>query len=109
MTSCRSCFSSNRGREIPIPEEGYFVAGGAIIVMNCSLGVTICNSLFHNNSATNFGGAFFADSSPITIVNGTFNNNTVTQIGWGGVESAYNAPPSPLSPLPLYPIPVTVL
>ena len=85
----RSSFSSNTGKEISQERRR---VGGAIIIVNSTLGITISNCTVNNNTVTGddgAGGAVFADSSPITIVNSTLNNNTVTGAG-GAVYAVYS-------------------
>ena len=85
----RSSFSSNTGKEISQERRR---VGGAIIIVNSTLGITISNCTVNNNTVTGddgAGGAVFADSSPITIVNSTLNNNTVTGAG-GAVYAIYS-------------------
>jgi predicted outer membrane repeat protein len=54
--------------------------GGAIFTDSQ---LTITNSTFYGNSA-GFGGAIYQDNSTLTVTNGTFSNNTATGAGQGG-------------------------
>ena len=90
----RSSFSSNTSNEIfkeifDLDFRERLRVGGAIIIVNSTLGITISNCTLNNNTVTGDGGdggAVYADSSHITIVNSTLNNNTVT--GDGGAVYA---------------------
>ena len=93
----RSSFSSNTGKEIFKEIFGLHFrerrrVGGAIIIVNGTLGITISNCTFNSNTATGdggAGGAVFVDSSHMTIVNSTLYNNTVTgDEGAGGAVFA---------------------
>ena len=86
----RSSFSSNTGKEMfDLHFRERRRVGGAIIIVNSTLGITISNCTLNNNTATGDGGAVFVESSNITIVNSTLNNNTVT--GYGGMGGAMYA------------------
>ena len=92
----RSSFTSNTGREILHEYGRRRQTGGAIIVENSRLGITISDSTLNSNTVTGdsgCGGAVYAESSPITIVNSTLNNNTVTgDYGFGGAVYADSSP-----------------
>ena len=82
----RSSFSSNTGKDLDFRERRR--VGGAIIIVNATLGITISNCTLNNNTVTGdggTGGTVFADSSPITIVNSTLNSNTAIGAGGGSV------------------------
>ena len=93
----RSSFSSNTGKEIfkeifDLDFRERRRVGGAIIIVNGTLGITISNCTLNNNTVTGdggAGGAVFVDSSHITIVNSTLNNNTAT--GGGGAVFAVSS------------------
>ena len=61
--------------------EGYeSQKGGVISVANGATGVTITNSSFTKNTATEYGGAIFNDGQ-ISITGTTFDNNIANQVG----------------------------
>ena len=61
--------------------EGYESQnGGVISVANGATGVTITNSSFTKNTATEYGGAIFNDGQ-ISITGTTFDNNIANQVG----------------------------
>ena len=92
----RSSFSSNTGREILLVGLGYGnQVGGAIIVINSRVSVTISNCAINNNTVTDLGGAVYIYSSPAIIVNSTLNSNSVT--GDGGYGGAVYADSSPIT------------
>ena len=94
----RSSFTSNTGREILREYGRRRQTGGAIIVENSRLGITISDSTLNNNTVTGdsgCGGAVYAESSPITIVNSTLNSNTVN--GYTGIGGAVYADSSPIT------------
>ena len=89
----RSSFSSNTGKEIfDLVFRERRRVGGAIIIVNGTLGITISNYTVNNNTVAGDGGAVNPLSSNITIVNSTLNNNTVAGDGrWGGAVYALSS------------------
>ena len=82
----RSSFSFNTGREILFFED-ILRLGGAIIIINSTLGVTISDCRCNNNSISGDrggGGAVFAFLSRITVDNSTLFSNTVIGVGGAG-------------------------
>ena len=78
----RSSFSSNTGKELfDLVFRERRRVGGAIIIVNGTLGITISNYTVNNNTVAGDGGAVNPLSSNITIVNSTLNNNTVAGDG----------------------------
>ena len=92
----RSFFSSNTGKEVSFQKRNQ--VGGAIIVINSTLGITISNCTFDSNTVTitgddGGGGAVYVYSSRITIVGSKLNSNSVTgSFGRGGAVYIVSSP-----------------